>query len=115
MAAAVDVNLSQLSSFTSLPESTFSNLLSNPTSELVKTLLTQISSKAQEYETVKSENVKLGVEVENAVRTGDTKSRLLKGSVEKGLKEATDLRQKLQAEGRFSHTSSRRLRPSNSE
>ena len=113
MAAAVDVNLSQLSSFTSLPESTFSNLLSNPTSELVKTLLTQISSKALEYETVKSENVRLVVELENAVRTGDTKNRLLKSSVEKGLKEAEELRQKLQAEGRLFHTSTCCLRPSN--
>ena len=102
MVAAVELNLPQLSSFTSLPESTFGNLISNPTSELVKTLLTQITSKALEYETVKSENVKLGVELENAVRTGDTKSRLLKGSVDKGLKEIANLKQNLQVEGRLS-------------
>ena len=101
MAAAVDLNLPQLSAFTSLPESTFTNLISHPTGELVKSLLTQITSKAFEYENVKSENIKLAVELENAVRTGDTKSRLLKGSVEKGLKEIEELRQKLQSEGKL--------------
>ena len=43
----------------------------------------------------------MAVELENAVRAGESKSRLLKGSVDKGLKEAAELRNRLQQEGWF--------------
>ena len=104
--ATAEVDLPQLSSFCSLPESSLSDLLSSPTTrgnELVKTLLKNISAKVPEYDAVKADNIKLGVELENVVRATESKSRLLKGSVEKALKEAADLRQKLQVAGMLSN------------
>lgn len=98
--AVAQLDVAQLSSFCSLPQQSIDTLLDAPTASLVVSLLKNISVKADEYNDVVSGKLKLSVELENAVRGSETKSRVLKGSVDKGLKEATDLRQKLQAEGR---------------
>lgn len=98
--AVAQLDVAQLSSFCSLPQQSIDGLLDTPTASLVRTLLENISVRAHEHSDLASEKLKLGVELENAVRGGETKSRVLKGSIDKGLKEATDLRQKLQAEGR---------------
>ena len=95
------LDIPQLSSFCSLPQDSIKILLDAPTAELVRKLLENVSAKAREYNELTSEKFKLGVELENAVRGAESKSRVLKGSVDKGLKEAADLRQKLQAEGEF--------------
>lgn len=99
--AVAQLDVAQLSSFCSLPQQSIDTLLDAPTAGLVRTLLENISVKAHEHNDLASEILKLGVELENAVRGGETKSRVLKSSIDKGLKEATDLRQKLQAEGRW--------------
>ena len=93
------LDLPQLSSFCCLPQDSIKTLLDAPTADLVGRLLKNVSAKAREYNELKSENIRLGVELENAVRGAESKSRVLKGHVEKGLKEAADLKEKLQAEG----------------
>ena len=95
------LDVPQLSSFCTLPQDSIKTLLDAPTIELVRRLLENVSAKAREYNELTSEKFRLGVELENAVRGAESKSRVLKNSVDKGLKEATDLRQKLQAEGEF--------------
>lgn len=95
------LDVPQLSSFCSLPQDSIETLLDAPTVELVRKLLENVSAKAPEYNELTSEKFRLGVELENAVRGAESKSRVLKSSVDKGLKEAADLRQKLQAEGKF--------------
>ena len=95
------LDIPQLSSFCSLPQDSIKTLLDAPTVELVRRLLENVSAKAREYNELTSEKFRLGVELENAVRGAESKSRVLKSSVDKGLKEAADLRQKLQAEGKF--------------
>lgn len=92
-------DIAHLSSFCSLPQSSITALLDEPTSELVRNLLTNISEKAHEFDEAKSQQLKLGVELENAVRGGDSKTRVLKGSIEKGQREALELKQRLQSEG----------------
>ena len=99
MMASAQLDLAQLSSFCSLPQHSINTLLDAPTAGLVRTLLEKISVRVHEHNDIASEKLKLGVELENAVRGGETKSRILKGSIDKGLKEATDLKQKLQVEG----------------
>lgn len=103
MMAAAQVDLAQLSSFCSLPQHSINILLDAPTAGLVRTLLENISVRAHEHNDIASEKLKLGVELENAVRGGETKSRILKSSIDKGVKEATELKQKLQAEGIYVH------------
>lgn len=97
--AVAQLDLAQLSSFCILPQHSINTLLDAPTAGLVRTLLENVSVRAHEHNDFASEKLKLGVELENAVRGGETKSRILKGSIDKGLKEVTDLKQKLQAEG----------------
>ncbi len=97
MAAEVDVR--GVATFISIPETTVSAVLEHPTVELVRSLLHNIGLKAQEYELLKSQKFRLEVEVETAVRTSESKVKVLRGSVEKGLAEATRLRTELQNSG----------------
>ena len=97
--AVAQIDVAQLSSFCSLPQQSIDTLLDVPTAGLVRALLENISVKSHAYNDLAAEKLKLGVELENAVRGGETKIRVLKGSNDKTLKETTDLRQKLQAEG----------------
>ena len=99
--AAADLDLGQLSSFCSLPEHSVTTLLDNPTADLVRKFLENISAKAYKHEELLSENLKLAVELENAVRGGETKHRVLKGSIEKGQKDADKLKQRLKEEGTY--------------
>ncbi|PGG99072.1 hypothetical protein AJ79_08706 [Helicocarpus griseus UAMH5409] len=92
--AAVDIPF--LSSHYSIPETTLTSLSQSPTVELVNQLLSSISTKARETEELKSDKLRLDVELENAVRSGESKVKVLKNSVEKGLAEITSLRSKLQ-------------------
>ena len=97
--AATELDIPHLLSFCSLPQATLNTLLDAPTAELVRNLIQNISSRATEYENLKSEKLKLDVELENAVRGGEAKARVLKASVEKKSKEVADLRTKLETEG----------------
>ena len=97
--ATAQLDVPHLSTYLSVPQTTITTLLDAPTAELIYVLLDKVSTKAREHEEISSEKLKLEVELENAVRGGETKAKILKGSVDKGLKEVADLRQKLQAEG----------------
>jgi nucleoprotein TPR len=100
MAAAV-VDVAYLSSYLSVTVSTLSTLVDEPTRELVNAVLQAVTAKAREHDEVNARKLHLEVELENAVRTGDSRSRGLKTSVEKGLKELAELRGKLKEEGEF--------------
>jgi nucleoprotein TPR len=97
--AAVDVPF--LSSHYGLQDSTLTALTQEPTVELVNQLLKSIEKKARETEELKSDKLRLEVELENAVRSGETKVRAVKASSEKGLKELSSLRTKLQDAGKL--------------
>jgi nucleoprotein TPR len=96
-AAAVDIPF--LSSHYAIPEASLKTLAQNPTLELVEQLLEAIASKARETEELKSDKLRLEVELENAVHTSESKVKALKTSVEKGLAEISNLRTKLQESG----------------
>lgn len=97
--ATAELDLPRLSSFCALPQKSLNSLLDAPTSDLVRSLLESLVPRIREYDELKADKLKLAVELENAVRGGESKSRVLKNSVDKGLREASDLRQKLQDSG----------------
>jgi len=99
--ATMELDLPYLSSYLIFPEASLTTLLTSPTVDLVRTLLSKVAAKAREHEQVQSEKLKLDVNFENVVRAADSKARVLKASVEKGLKEVAELRQKLQEEGKL--------------
>jgi nucleoprotein TPR len=96
-AAAVDVGY--LAASYSVPETTIQSLLSEPTVELVQSLLAQIESKAREFEDLQSEKLKADVELDNAVQSGEQRARTLKAAADQAQKETAELRQKVAQEG----------------
>lgn len=98
--ATVAIDIPFLSSHYAVPETVINTLSQEPTVELVNQLLEGITRKARETEELKSDKLRLEVELENAVRGGESKVKVLKSSVEKGLSEISDLRSKLQASGK---------------
>ncbi|KAA8649734.1 hypothetical protein EYZ11_009641 [Aspergillus tanneri] len=93
--ATATIELPYLASHYSIEESTLSTLLQNPTIELVNQLLEAITKKAREYDELKSDKLRLEVELENAVRSSSSKIKVLKNSVDKGHAEVEETRKKL--------------------
>ncbi|MCJ1381316.1 hypothetical protein MMC17_004426 [Xylographa soralifera] len=89
--ATVELNLPHLSSYLTFPETSLSTLLASPTVDLVKSLLEKITTKSHEHERIQSEKLKLDVELENVVRAAESKARVLKATVDKGLKEVANI------------------------
>ncbi|KAI4273083.1 MAG: hypothetical protein L6R38_006434 [Xanthoria sp. 2 TBL-2021] len=96
--AAAELDIPRLSAFCAVPQASLNSLLDTPTSDLVRNLLASLSPRIHEYDGLKAEKLKLNVELENAVRGGESKSRVLKNSIDKGVKEAAELRRKLHEE-----------------
>jgi nucleoprotein TPR len=97
MAATVDPGY--LAASYAVPEETIQSLLSAPTADLVQSLLVQIEAKAREFEDLQSEKLKVDVELDNAVQSGEQRAKALKAAAEKAQKEAAELQQKLVQEG----------------
>ncbi|KAJ5088809.1 nuclear pore complex protein An-Mlp1 [Penicillium angulare] len=93
--AETAIDFPYLSSHFSLSETALSSLVEAPTVDLVNQLLQSITTKAHEYDELKSDKLRLEVELENAVRSNESKIKVLKGTVEKGHTEVEDLRKKL--------------------
>ncbi len=102
--AAAQADLSGISSFVSVPEPTLTELLAAPTPDLVRDVLEKIATKAREHEELHAEKLRLEIELENAVRTAESKARVTKGGLEKSHHELEGLRQQLQREGSPSHS-----------
>lgn len=99
--AAAAAEIPFLSSHYAISEATLTSLTEQPTVDLVNQLLESITAKARESEELKSDKLRLEVELENAVRSNESKVKVLKGSVDKGLAEISTLRSSLQESGRL--------------
>ena len=93
------MDVSAISSFAFVPSHAISTLLENPTVELVRSLLNGIAARAQELEQLKTQKLRLEVELETSVRTSESKTKVLKISVDKALAESSRLRVDLQTSG----------------
>jgi nucleoprotein TPR len=98
--AAATVDVGYLAASYTVPETTLQSLLSEPTIDLVQSLLTQIEAKARAYDDLQSEKIRTDVELGAAVQGGEQRARMLKATAEKAQKEAEELKQKLVQEGR---------------
>lgn len=97
--AAATVDVPYLSRFLSIPQPSLTASLEAPTVDLVASVLQAVAIKAREFDELKADKVRQEVELENAVRSGESRTRSLKASVEKGLKEVSELRAKLNEQG----------------
>lgn len=99
---ATDVDVRTVASFASIPETAVNTLLQSPTVELVQTFLQLVATKAREYDELRSDKLRLDVELESAVRSGESKVKGLKNSIEKGLIEVGKLRNEVRESGKLS-------------
>lgn len=98
MTSAV-LNTAYLSTYIGVPEPTIRTLIDTPSPELVASFLHQLVVKAQDHDKLKAERLRLDVELENAVRSGEAKVRAVKAIQEKAIKDADTLQEKLIEKG----------------
>ena len=89
------LDLPYLSTTYHVPEADLQTLLDSPTVELVKDFLASLATQGQEYDTLKADKLKVDVQLEDTVRTSETKARAQKAAVTKGAKEIEHLTTKL--------------------
>lgn len=93
------VALPYLSTQYGIPEATLSTLTQAPTVDLVNQLLQSITKKAHDFDELKSDKLRLEVELENAIRSNDSRVKVLKSTVEKSHADVEELRKKLHESG----------------
>ncbi|KAK7179788.1 hypothetical protein DPSP01_003262 [Paraphaeosphaeria sporulosa] len=93
--AAPAVDVGYIAASYAVPETNIQSLLSEPTVELVQSLLVQIEAKAREYDDLQSEKLRADIENEAAVRAGEARARTLQATADKAVKDAEELRQQL--------------------
>jgi len=98
--AAAALDSGYLSAYLDVPRATLDTLTDAPTAELVRGLLEAVVAKARENEEVQAEKLRLEVELENAVRSSESRSQGLKATVDKALQDVNELREKLSSEGK---------------
>jgi nucleoprotein TPR len=78
-----------------LTEQDLQTLLETPTVELVQTLFEALTGKAHEHEQLKTEKLKVDVELENTIRTTEAKVKAHKATALKHAKDIEEVRSKL--------------------
>jgi hypothetical protein len=97
---ATDIDLPHLGTYLDIAEPSLTTVLSAPTQDLVASVLRAVAKKAKEHEQARSNEQRLELELENAMRLADGKARATKTAMDKSSKQLTELREKLTAEGR---------------
>lgn len=94
---ATDVDY--LSAYLDLPQETFTAILDAPTTELVRSVLDAVTQKAREHDELAADKLRVDVELENAVRSSETRMEGLRSTIEKSQKTVEEVRTALTAAG----------------
>ncbi|KAK5118837.1 hypothetical protein LTR62_000046 [Meristemomyces frigidus] len=89
------IDLPYLSTTYDVSETDIQTLLDSPTNELIRQFLASVTTKAQDFDALQTEKLKVDVELENTVRTFESKIKAQKSQVTKHAKEVEELRIKL--------------------
>lgn len=100
MATAV-VDVEYLSAYLSVPEQTLTTIVNEPTADLVRSVLEAITTKAREHDELAADKLRVDIELENAVRSSETRIEGLKATIEKSQKTVEEVRTKLREEGKI--------------
>ncbi|KAL0469820.1 hypothetical protein QR685DRAFT_301973 [Neurospora intermedia] len=93
--AAAEVDVAYLSTQVGVPEPDLNTALTEPTPDLVKTIFQAVIAKIRALE---EDKFQLGIELEGAIRSSESRCEQFKATTDKALKEVDELRQKLQDE-----------------
>jgi nucleoprotein TPR len=96
---AITLDADYLSVYLSLPPQTFTSIVDAPTAELVRSVLEAITKKAREHGELVADKLRVDIELENAVRSSETRIEGLRSTIEKSQKTVEELRTKLKEEG----------------
>lgn len=99
--AATQIDTGYIAGHLGLDQSVVTSLVTEPTVDLVATLLLAIAAKAHEFDTLYADKLQTDIELENAVRSSENRSQASKGTAEKALKDVEEARQKLKEEGKL--------------
>lgn len=93
--AQTTIDEAYLVAFYGCTENDLNKLIATPTRDLVASFLQRATLKAKEFEFLKAQKLQTDVELENAVRTSDTKQRAQKATLTRQAKELEALRTKV--------------------
>jgi len=97
--ATTALDTAYLASYCSWTQPSLQTLIDSPSSDLITSFLENLITKAQEHDRLKAERLRLDVELENAVRGGESRTRGLKANTEKALRDVEALRTSLNEKG----------------
>jgi len=97
--AAADVDAGYIAGHLGLDQPVVTALTTEPTVDLVSTLLRAVAAKAHEFDTLYADKLQTDIELENAVRSAETRSQTSKATAEKALKDVEEARKSLKEEG----------------
>lgn len=100
MTAAI-LDIDYLSAYLSVPQQSLSTIIDEPTAELVRSVLEAVTAKAREHDELAADKLRVDIELENAVRSSETRIEGLRSSVGKAQKTVEEVRTKLREEGGF--------------
>ncbi|KAG9248902.1 hypothetical protein BJ878DRAFT_411571 [Calycina marina] len=96
MATALDVDY--LSAYLSLPQQSLVSIVDAPTSELVRSVLDAVLTRAKEHDELTADKIRVDIELENAVRSSETRIEGLRSNLENTQKTVEEVRIKLKEE-----------------
>jgi len=97
MATVLDVDY--LSAYLSVPQQTLTSIVDAPTAQLVRSVLDAVILKAKEHDELVADKLRVDIELENAVRSSETRTEGLRLSLEKSQRTVEEIRVKLKEEG----------------
>lgn len=95
--AAAEVDLAYLSTHVGVPEIEINSAVTAPTPDAVRAIFGAVIAKLRDLE---QDKFQLGIELEGAIRSSESRCEQFKATTDKALKEVEELRQKLQDEGK---------------
>lgn len=98
--AAAAVDIGYIAGHLGLDQPVLASLTTEPTLDLVSVVLQAVAAKAHEFDTLYAEKLQTDIELENAVRSSETRSQASKATADKALKDVEEARQQLREEGR---------------
>lgn len=97
--AAAGVDVGYLATHLGMPENNISTATTDPTVDLVNTILAAVAAKAHEFDALYSQKLQLEVELETSVRGAEAQRDASNETAKKALKDVEEIRQKLTQEG----------------
>ncbi|KAI0104544.1 hypothetical protein F4814DRAFT_92337 [Daldinia grandis] len=108
--AAAEVDLGYLATHLGMPEGNLTTVVTDPTADLVKALLSAVAAKGHDYDALFTQKLQLEVELETSVRSAEAQRDASNETAKKALKDVEELRQKLKNEANRNCTSGVRER-----